>query len=137
MEIFQQSADNDGAPAEEEGGHALLTRCPSTHRLLPADAHHNVTLFDVADDRSGLVPARSLVSHDNEILDVAHVDADTVAVATNGPRIRLALSKTFVRVADLRGHENMVLCLDAVHHGDGGGGASWLVSAGKDRTVQM
>ena len=50
VEIFQQSADDDAAAAEEEGGHALLTRCPSTHRLIAADAHHNVTLFNVADD---------------------------------------------------------------------------------------
>ena len=68
---------------------------------------------------------------------MARVDADTVAVATNGLRICPASSKTFVRVANLRGHKNTVLCLDAVHHDYGDSKASWLVITGKDRTVRL
>lgn len=140
----------EGAFGEDRGGYMQLRHLARGHskqesddvlqQLIVADAEHNLSFLSLEKDRGLLSVDRTIVGHNDEILDLKLIpsrqqqqqDAVTrrVAVATNSAQVRLFDLNTFsCNVLD--GHTATVLCVDVSPCG------RYLATCGKDKTLRL
>lgn len=99
-------------------------------KIIAVDAEHNLSFLS-----SKLVTTRTIVGHNDEILDLKvlpgdHDHANSIVVATNSAQIRIFELDTFsCKVLD--GHTATVLCVETSPCG------RYIASCGKDKTVRL
>ncbi len=150
--LFEQSKET--AFGQKRGGYTGLSLCSSKHKsndddlgekVLAIDAEHNMSFLNLvvnSKDSSLLGPERTIVGHNDEILDLCLIpdqlgdgnkealQCNHVAVATNSAQIRLFNLASY-SCSLLDGHTETVLCLDVSPCG------RFLASSGKDKTARL
>lgn len=124
-QVLQPEEDEDALHGLTEALYA-----PSCSSILTVSATQDMAYYVLQDDT--LVLERQLVGYNDEIVDVALVGNDTLAVASNNTQLRLyKLDTQDHDVVLVDGHRDMVLSLDTSPD------RAWLVSGSKDRTARV
>ncbi|KAI5811465.1 WD40-repeat-containing domain protein [Peziza echinospora] len=102
--------------------------------LLSVHVDNTLLIHQLTITPTALPVIRTLSGNLDEVIDAQYVTPtdSIVALATNSEEIRLVnVSGTFGDVAILRGHEDIVICLDRDASG------KWLASGGKDNNALL
>lgn len=103
---------------------------PSCGAIVTVSATQDMAYYVL--EENTLVLERQLVGYNDEIVDVALVGDDTLAVASNNTQLRLyKLDTQDHDVVLVDGHRDMVLSLDTSPD------RAWLASGSKDRTARV
>lgn len=120
-------------PVEEEDALHGLTDAlyaPSCNAIVTVSATQDMAFYALGDGT--LTLERQLVGYNDEVVDVALVGDDTLAVASNNTQLRLyKLDTQDHDVVLVDGHRDMVLSLDTSPD------RAWLASGSKDRTARI
>lgn len=116
------------AEADELRGLTDALYCPAASMVITVSATQDLSYYTVPD--ATLV--RQLAGYNDEVVDMALVDGNALAVATNNSQLRIYRLDTHDHdVALLDGHRDIVLSLDA------SADRRWLASGSKDRTARI
>lgn len=105
---------------------ASLFMAPKSNQVVAVTQEHNFHFLAAATlEQDSLLPG-----FNDDILDIAFVDPERIALATNSAHARLVTLQTW-STALFVGHKNLVL---SVHVSADG---AWLATSSKDRTVRL
>ena len=135
LQLWKEQTDGIG---EERGGYlrmcyhqdfdAVAHEFRKEH-VVVADAEHNLSFLSLA-DTTMLQREKTLVGHNDDILDIRNLPNNRIAVATNSPQVRLFDLATF-SCCTLEGHMATVLALDVSPCG------RYVASCGKDHQIRL
>lgn len=137
-EKFQLWKEQTDAFGEERGGYLQMcyhqgmdasSPTGDDEMIVVADAEHNLSFLSLA-KTSLLTAQRTMVGHNDDILDIKVLPRERIAVATNSSQVRLFDTKTF-SCQVLNGHSATVLAVDVSPCG------RYLATCGKDHQVRM
>lgn len=149
--VYEQPTEHAGA-AHCEGGFVGLETRPGAAGLVVAAADHRLLFLGLgekggsgSDGDDPLVMERELVGDNDDVLDVAFVRAPgdgedegrppaALAVATNSATVRTYDTTTMACTQSLRGHSDIVLCLDSAATKDG---RPLLLTGSKDNSLRL
>lgn len=126
-----QDAD-DGEEEDELHGLVDALIASSSHTIVTVSATQDLAFFTLRDATP--VQTRQLVGYNDEVVDLALVHDQYLAVASNNTQLRIYKLDTHDHdhdVALVDGHSDMVLSLDTSK------GNGWLASGSKDHTARI
>jgi U3 small nucleolar RNA-associated protein 13 len=127
---------------EARGGYISLGYAATTHessvqeQLIVADAEHNISFLSIhVDKKDALVSNRTIVGHNDDILDLKVIpfitgEAKRIVVATNSAQVRLFELENF-SCDVLDRHTATVLCVDVSPCG------RYIATCGKDKQMLL
>lgn len=127
----EQDEDDDDEDADDRGIKDILY-CPSESTLV--SVHHDQNILFTSLITQSLT--RQIVGFNDEIIDTVYLSpgkqADThIALATNSSLIRVYDTTRGMDARLVKGHHDVVLCLDVSADG------KWMASGSKDSTVRI
>jgi U3 small nucleolar RNA-associated protein 13 len=105
------------------------TKGVGMEQIIVADAEHNLSFLSLT-ETSLLARERTLIGHNDDVLDIRSLPNNKIAVATNSAQVRLFDLTTF-SCSTLDGHSATVLALDISPCG------RYLATSGKDHHIRL